>query len=256
MYNSWNSDVLDLHMQSASCFATVFSKNNPRKRKEHSSEGSQSPSISDQVSTATDPYAPHKRIRLSERQVKYRALPGNATGDSGIALHTDGHATSAIDPGLLDPALFIAPFDHDTISQAYVIPSPTSSRTTAPVAPPPVSTTTASSTLATIPAQQPSAVDPVASYMVRHPNRATTHISGKGNRGVALSEAMIRAMVEIEGKSFDDLPSRANSPFYHEMRSSATPKTVDPTLINCVTTAQEILTVCQPRVYDHQNEKG
>jgi hypothetical protein len=58
-----------------------------------------------------------------------------------------------------------------------------------------------------------------------------------------MSRGQIRAVIEIEGKALAQLPASANSDARHEMRGMAPPRTVDPTLINCVTTAQEMLTV-------------
>lgn len=97
-------------------------------------------------------------------------------------------------------------------------------------------------TPATVAVQAPLA-DPIAAMMARFSTRNTVNVSGRGCKGVAMSRGQIRAHLEIEGRTLATLPSSANSDDRHEMRGVAPPRTVDPTLINCVTTAQEMLTV-------------
>ena len=92
-------------------------------------------------------------------------------------------------------------------------------------------------------APQPGLADPIAAYMAGNPFRNTQDIAGQGCAGIAMSRGQIRAFVEIQGRPLASLPLAANSHHRHELRGVAPPKTVDPTLINCVTTAQEILTV-------------
>ncbi|KAI4927213.1 uncharacterized protein J4E92_006380 [Alternaria infectoria] len=91
-------------------------------------------------------------------------------------------------------------------------------------------------------APQPGLADPIAAYMASNPSRNTQDIAGQGCAGIAMSRGQIRAFVEIQGRPLASLPPAANSHHRHELRGVAPPKTVDPTLINCVTTAQEILT--------------
>ncbi|KAI4654902.1 uncharacterized protein J4E78_007081 [Alternaria triticimaculans] len=92
-------------------------------------------------------------------------------------------------------------------------------------------------------APQPGLADPIAAYMASNPSRNTQDIAGQGCAGIAMSRGQIRAFVEIQGRPLASLPPAANSHHRHELRGVAPPKTIDPTLINCVTTAQEILTV-------------
>ncbi|KAI4948435.1 hypothetical protein J4E91_005857 [Alternaria rosae] len=90
-------------------------------------------------------------------------------------------------------------------------------------------------------APQPGLVDPIAAYMADNPSRNTQDTTGRGCTGIPMSHGQIRAFVEIEGRPLASPPA-ANSNFRPELRGVAPPKTVDPTLIKCVTTAQEILT--------------
>ncbi|KAG9195173.1 hypothetical protein G6011_00293 [Alternaria panax] len=120
------------------------------------------------------------------------------------------------------------------------------SRTTIPTAPavaiaPQVQPTVPATVTPTVAAIQPLA-DPITTMMARFPDRNTADVSGRGFKGVAMSRGQIRAHLEIEDRTLATLPSSANSNDRHEMRGVAPPRTVDPTLINCVTTAQEILT--------------
>ncbi|KAI4958176.1 hypothetical protein J4E86_003772 [Alternaria arbusti] len=91
-------------------------------------------------------------------------------------------------------------------------------------------------------APQPGLADPIAAYMAGNTSRNTQDIAGQGCTGIAMSRGQIRAFFEIQGRPLASLPPAANSHHRHELRGVAPPKTVDPTLINCVTTAQEILT--------------
>lgn len=92
-------------------------------------------------------------------------------------------------------------------------------------------------------APQPGLVDLIAAYMAGNPSRNTQDTTGRGCTGIAMSRGQIRAFVEIESRPLASLSPAANSNFRHELRGVVPPKTTDPTLINCVTTAQEVLTV-------------
>lgn len=137
---------------------------------------------------------------------------------------------------------------HPTTSQATTPHAPVASTTTVVAAPAVAAASqvqqTAPTTVtpATVAVPAPLA-DPIATMMARFPTRNTLDVSGRGCKGVAMSRGQIRAHLEIEGRTLATLPSSANSDDRHEMRGVAPPRTVDPTLINCVTTAQEMLTV-------------
>lgn len=137
---------------------------------------------------------------------------------------------------------------HPTASQAAKPHAPVASTTTVVAAPAVAAASQVQPTVpvtvtpATVAVQAPLA-DPIAAMMARFPTRNTVNVSGRGCKGVAMSRGQIRAHLEIEGRTLATLPSSANSDDRHEMRGVAPPRTVDPTLINCVTTAQEMLTV-------------
>ena len=137
-----------------------------------------------------------------------------------VAIPTHDPITSAPEPVL--NAMAVAP--------AVVVAPP--SQPVIPVAIPPTGV-----------APQPGLADPIAAYMASNPSRNTQDIAGQGCAGIAMSRGQIRAFVQIQGRPLASLPPAANSHHRHELRGVAPPKTVDPTLINCVTTAQEILTV-------------
>lgn len=137
---------------------------------------------------------------------------------------------------------------HPTASQAATPHTPVASTTTVVAAPAVAAASQVQPTVpvtvtpATVAVQAPLA-DPIAAMMARFSTRNTVNVSGRGCKGVAMSRGQIRAHLEIEGRTLATLPSSANSDDRHEMRGVAPPRTVDPTLINCVTTAQEMLTV-------------
>lgn len=83
----------------------------------------------------------------------------------------------------------------------------------------------------------------VNAFIASVPNRASRRHVGRGNKRFAMSHGHIRAYVELLGQSTDELPSHVNSEYGHEMKSVATPETVDLTLLQVPVTAQEIMAV-------------
>ncbi|KAJ4364602.1 hypothetical protein N0V83_009198 [Neocucurbitaria cava] len=79
-------------------------------------------------------------------------------------------------------------------------------------------------------------------FIASVPNRASRRHIGRGNKRFAMSHGHIRAYVEFLGQSMIQLPSHANSEYGHEMKSFATPETVDLTLLRVPVTSQEIMT--------------
>ncbi|KAI4649381.1 hypothetical protein J4E93_003699 [Alternaria ventricosa] len=144
-----------------------------------------------------------------------------------VAIPTHDPIASAPEPVL--NAMAVAP--------AVVVAPP--SQPVIPVATPPTGV-----------APQPGLADPIAAYMAGNPSRNTQDIAGQGCAGIAMSRGQIRAFVEIQGRPLASLPPAANCNSRHELRGVAPPKTVDPTLINCVTTAQEILTTVNYELWD------